>query len=290
MAELKGVLTAIVTPFGKSGELNLSALPPFLEFQRGAGIDGVVVCGTNGEGVSMSVSERKRVLEAVIDQKGSFSIVAGTGAANLPDALELTRHAASVGADAVLVLPPFYFKNPSAAGVANFYKPLLDAAEIPVLLYSIPQQSAVKISDEIIQNLTSSPKLYGLKDSQGDWPTTGALISNWSSLHIFSGGDDILDKSLQANSAGAISGSANAFPELVAGVRNAVRNGGDVAAAQSKLTAAKTILLQYPLIGAAKSVLANRGVPRMYVRPPLIDLTPEQETEMIGRFKEAGLL
>src|SRR5438128_869657 len=117
MAELKGVLTAIVTPFAKSGELNLTALPPFLEFQRSAGIDGVVVCGTNGEGVSMSVAERKRVLEAVMGLKGSFSVVAGTGAANLPDAIELTRHAGAVGADAVLVLPPFYFKNPSAAGV-----------------------------------------------------------------------------------------------------------------------------------------------------------------------------
>src|SRR5437764_7779159 len=118
MSTLSGGMTAIVTPFSESGELNLIALPPYLQFQEAAGIDGVVVCGTNGEGVSMSVAERKRVLEAVMGLKGPFSVIAGTGAANLPDAIELTRHAGAVGADAVLVLAPFYFKNPSAAGVA----------------------------------------------------------------------------------------------------------------------------------------------------------------------------
>src|SRR5205085_602604 len=139
MSTLSGVMTAIVTPFSESGELNLIALPPYLQFQEAAGIDGVVVCGTNGEGVSMSVAERKGLLEAVIGIKGALSVVAGTGAANLPDTIELTDHAASVGADAALVLPPFYFKNPSGQGVSAFYRRLLDSTDLPILLYSIPQ-------------------------------------------------------------------------------------------------------------------------------------------------------
>ncbi len=289
MPNLSGVMPAMITPFDKRGGLNLDALPAYLKFQQDAGMDGVVVCGTNGEGVSMSVAERKRLLEAVIDLRGSLIVIAGTGAANLPDAIELTRHAAAAGADAALALPPFFFKNPTAQGVAAFFRPLLDAAEIPVLLYSIPQQTAVQITDEIIGLLADHPRLAGLKDSKGDWETTSGLISTWPKLSIFSGGDQIMARSLAAGSAGAISGSANAFPDLVAEVRKSVGTGASDTA-QARLTAAKDILIQYPLIAAVKSVLAHRGVSRMYVRPPLIDLTPAQETEMIGKFQSAGLL
>jgi dihydrodipicolinate synthase/N-acetylneuraminate lyase len=237
----------------------------------------------------MSVAERKQLLEAVIDLMGSFVVIAGTGAANLPDAIELSQHAAEAGADAALVLPPFFFKNPSAQGVAAFFRPLLDAAEIPVLLYSIPQQTAVQITDEIIGQLADHPRLAGLKDSKGDWETTSGLISKWPKLSIFSGGDQIMSRSLGAGSAGAISGSANAFPDLVAAVKHSVGSEG-AEDAQARLTAAKDITIQYPLIAAVKSVLAHRGVPRMYVRPPLVDLTPVQETEMIGKLQSAGLL
>src|SRR5437879_6252370 len=98
MRGLAGVMAAMVTPFDKNGELNLDALPAYLNFQQDAGIDGVFSCGTNGEGVSMSVTERKRLLDAVLDLRGTLTVIAGTGAANLPDAIELTKHAASAGA------------------------------------------------------------------------------------------------------------------------------------------------------------------------------------------------
>src|SRR5258706_13167007 len=112
MKHLAGVMPAMITPFDEAGTLNIAALPSYLGFQRRAGVDGVVVCGTNGEGVSMTVSERKLLLESVIALRGDFLIIAGTGAANFPDAMELTKHAAEAGADGALVLPPFFFKNP----------------------------------------------------------------------------------------------------------------------------------------------------------------------------------
>src|SRR2546426_5873655 len=159
MRELAGAMPAMVTPFDERGELNLDALPSYLDFQRRAGVDGVVVCGTNGEGVSMTVSGRKRLLESVIAQRGDFLIIAGTGAANFPDAIELTKHAAEAGADGALVLPPFFFKNPSAAGIADYFRRVLDIAEIPILLYSIPQQTAIPITDEVLEYLKGHPRL-----------------------------------------------------------------------------------------------------------------------------------
>ncbi len=290
MGKLKGAMTAIVTPFDEAGVLNLGPLEPFLDFQRAAGIDGVVVCGTNGEAVSLTVAERKRYLEAVVERRGSFTVIAGTGAANLPDTIELTIHAGACGADAVLVLPPFFYKNPSAQGVADFFRRVLDASDIPVLLYSIPQQTAVPITDEILALLQGHPRLAGLKDSAGQWERTNALVTGRRDLSILVGSDELLGRALPAGAPGCISGTANSFPELVVEIVRAAERGGDVAAAQARLDAAKSIVLQYPLIGGNKSVLANRGIPRMYVRPPLVNLTESQERELMARLRGEGLL
>jgi 4-hydroxy-tetrahydrodipicolinate synthase len=291
MGELRGLMTAIVTPFDEKGALALDALPGFLDFQREAGIDGVVVTGTNGEGVSLSVNERKAMLEASLRLRGGFTVVAATGAASIADTIELTRHAGKAGADAALVLPPFFFKNVSARGVADFFRPVLDSAEIPVLLYSIPQFSGVEITDAVLALLEGHPRLAGLKDSAGRWERTHALIAGRrGSLSVFPGSDDLLARGLRAGAVGAISGTANAFPELVVGVKRALESGGDAADAQARLDAAKRVLLDYPFIAGNKTVLAYRGVARMSVRPPLVNLTAEQEREMLARLKDAGVL
>jgi len=289
MDKLKGTLTAMVTPFDQHGRLSLGALPAYLDFQRQGGIAGVVVCGTNGEGVSLAASERMRLLEAVMELRASMTVVAGTGAASVQDAVDLTVHAGRAGADAVLVLPPFFFKNPTARGIADYYRRVLDASSIPVLLYSIPQQTMIAITDEVLDLLAGHPRLAGLKDSQGDWNRTRTLLRERRDLLVLPGSDDILLKAVQAGAVGSISGTANAFPELVSAVSR-MHAQGRGEAAQARLDAAKSILLQYPLIAAAKSVLARRGVDRMWVRPPLVDLTPAQEEEMLGRLEAAGVL
>jgi 4-hydroxy-tetrahydrodipicolinate synthase len=290
MGKLRGMMTAIVTPFDQSGQLNLEALPGFLDFQRAAGIEGVVVAGSNGEGVSMPVEMRKRLLEAVMQHRGNLTVIAGTGAANMEDAIELTRHAGQVGADAALILPPFFFKNVSPRGVANYFRRVLDASEIPVLLYHIPQVSAVEVSEEVLDLLEGHPRLAGVKDSSGHWERTYALITQRRHLAIFSGSDDLMSRALAAGAAGAISGGANAFPELIVAIKRALEGGGDVAAAQARLDTVKEIVLSYPLFAGNKSILAHRGVARMWVRPPLVDLSPEQEAELITRLQAAGFL
>lgn len=290
MGELRGAMTAMVTPFDETGALNLDALPAFLDFQRAAGIDGVIPSGTNGEGTSLSVSERKALLEAVLKVRGRLTVVAGTGAASVADAIELTRHASAVGADAALVLPPFFYKNVPAQGVADYFRRVMDASSIPVLLYSIPQFSAVPITDEILALLDDHPRLAGIKDSAGQWERTHALLTERRDLKVFPGSDDLLGKALKAGAIGNISGTANPFPELIVGVKRAHESGGDVEAAQARLDVAKEILLRYPLIAVSKSVLAHRGVPRMWVRPPLVDLTEAQEREVLAQLREAGLL
>lgn len=291
-SKLSGVLTAIVTPFDEGGKLALQHVPKLVEFQKAAGIDGLVVCGTNGEGTSLSVEERMRTLEAVMSVKGDMLIVAGTGAANTPDAVALTRHAAEVGADGVLVLPPFFFKNPSHVGVADAFKPVLDAADIPVLLYSIPQMSAIRISDETLALLAYHPNLSGLKDSSGDAESARHYITEYRQLRMFAGSDRLVQLTAQLNGAGSITGGANGFPDLVMAARHAALSGDAEATdkAQAKLNTMMDILVKYPLIAVNKSVMKLRGLPPLSVRPTLVNLTAQQEESLHSELVQAGLL
>ncbi|HLJ56836.1 MAG TPA: dihydrodipicolinate synthase family protein [Chthonomonadaceae bacterium] len=289
-SRLRGVMTAILTPMDMSGRLMLEAMPALIDFQRAAGIDGIVVCGTNGEGTSLTVEERKQTLEAAMRRAGGLTVVAGTGAANAPDTIELTCHAAALGVDAALVLPPFFFKSPASAGLTAYFESILDAVELPVLLYNIPQMTSVPITDALLRSLAGHPRLAGVKDSAGDWPRTDALIRAFPELAVFSGSDYLAERCLGAGGAGCISGGANPFPETVVAVRDAFVRGDtlDIEGAQQRLDQMLDILVRYPFVGASKSVLANRGLPRMGVRPPLVNLTADEESAMLEEFRSAG--
>lgn len=290
---LKGLMTAILTPFDRNGGLALEHMPALLGFQQQAGIEGVAVCGTNGEGTSLSVDEHKRTLEAAIASRGSLSVIAGTGATSVTDAVELTRHAEKAGADGALVLPPFFIKSPTAQGVADYFRAVLDAADLPILLYNIPQFTAVPITDEIIEMLLDHPNLAGLKDSAGDWSRTLDLITRYPHLRIFSGSDFLIMQGYAHGAVGAISGGGNAFPEALAAIRDAsdIATAGPLAqAAQTRMDAITDILLRYPMCGVAKSVIAHRGLPRLGVRPSLVSLTPEQEDRLITELGAGGYL
>jgi 4-hydroxy-tetrahydrodipicolinate synthase len=292
-AKLRGLLPAILTPLDLDGNLALEHFPTLLEFQRQAGVDGVVVCGTNGEGTSLSVEERKRTLEAAVENRGDFLIVAATGATSITDAVELTRHAAEVGADATLVLPPFFFKNPTPEGLAAYFRPILDAADLPILLYNIPQFTAVAITDDLISLLADHPNLSGVKDSAGDWKRTQEFIAFYPQLRILAGSDRLAARSYAHHGAGCISGGANSFPEILVAVRDAWYAHGDgpeLAAAQARLDTLIDITIRYPFITSNKSILAHRGLPRLGVRPPLTVLSREVEANLLAELHDAKFL
>ena len=289
-AHWRGVLTAIITPFDLHGDLALEHFPVLLDFQRQAGIDGVIVCGTNGEATSLSVEERKRALEAALAHCGDLIMLAGNGAASITDALELTRHATEVGAEGLLALPPFFYKNVSPQGLADYFRRIMDATDLPVLLYNIPQHSGIVIPDAVLELLADHPNLAGVKDSTGDWASTHHYITAYPHLKIFAGHDTLASSSF-AHGGESISGGANAFPEALVAVRDAARQGGEaVDAAQARLLAINRIVSRYPFVGNNKSILAHRGLPRLGVRPPLVNLTPTQEESLLAELRDAGAL
>ncbi len=286
---LRGVFAPIVTPFRPAdGEIDLPWLKQHVAYLRGHGCTGVIPCGTNGEAASLSVEERQAVVETTMAAAGEMPVVVGTGASALSDAVTLTRHAFAAGAAAVLVMPPFYFKRPAEAGVVAWFQRLIDAAVPPggrVLLYHIPQTTGVPITDGILEALRASHReaLYGIKDSTGD-PAQGThLRAAFPWLVYFVGNDHLVGAACRDGGAGSITAGANVFPDLAGAVQRAAWGGGDVETAQATLTEARTLLESYPLQPATKAALSEvAGLPPTAVRPPQVELTPEQRSSLLA--------
>jgi len=287
---LRGVFAPIVTPFRPAdGEVDTPWIAEHIAYLKAQGCDGLVACGTNGEAASLSVAERKAVLETALKHAGGMPVLAGTGAAALPDAIALTRHAFAAGADGVLVVPPFFFKRPADAGIAAWFQRLCDAAVPPggrVLLYHIPQATAVPFGDELLNALLSShgSTIYGIKDSTGD-PEQGRHIrSTFPALAYFCGNDHLVGPACADGGAGSISAAANVFPDVVKTAQVAAREGGTataLAAAQATLDDVRSAFERYPLQPATKAALSDvAGLPQTAVRPPQVELSAAQRAEL----------
>jgi 4-hydroxy-tetrahydrodipicolinate synthase len=293
---LHGVFAPIVTPFRPAdGEVDIPWINDYLAYLRAHGCEGIVPCGTNGEAPSLSVDERRRVVEAALSAAEGMMVVPGTGAAALPDAITLTRHAFSVGADAVLIMPPFYYRRPPDDGVAAWYRRLFDAAVPPggrVLLYHIPQTTGVPITDQLIRALLTSHGeiVYGIKDSTGDPQQGTHLRQTFPALAYFAGNDHRVVEACQDGGAGSITACANVLPHLVAAAQSAARGDGDPDLAQSRLSAARSALDAFPLQPVTKAALTEiAGLRPTAVRPPQVELAPAQRAELRSALRSVYL-
>ena len=230
--------------------------------------------GTTGEGASMSVEERKRL---IIHLAGRADVeqIPGTGCTNLPETIELTRFAVEEGALAVLVAPPTYYV-PNTAGVTEYYSRLLAALpdEARVVLYHIPRQTRVAIEAETIRELLGrfGPKVAGVKDSGRDFEHTVRLLTEFPELAILNGSDGLVAKAYAAGGPGVISATANVLPEELEAVR-----AGD-ASKQEPIAEVRALVDGLPIQAALKLVLhLVSGLPRSAVRPPLRELTLDEE-------------
>ncbi len=271
-----GVYTALVTPFTPEGEVAYEAFSPLLEWQQQHGVIGVVVCGTTGEAASLSVEERERAIATVCELAQGMKVIAGTGCSNLPETIRLSRFAQQQGCDAVLVIPPFYYKQVPAEGLVAYYRRLLDAVEVPVLLYHYPQLAGVEITPAVVEPLLDYPHLIGLKDSSGDWETLLSFILRFPRLQVFVGTESLLADALSSGAAGCISGLANALPEWIVRVATAALRHEDTTALHECLAAIVEAVDAVPFVPAVKQIGAWRGLPGMTLRPPLTPLTALQ--------------
>ena len=227
----KGSLVALITPMRADGTLDEDAFAAFVDWQIGQGTDGVVPVGTTGESPTLSHAEHKRVVEiAVAVSKGRVPVIAGAGSNSTAEAIELTRHAKEAGADAALVVTPYYNK-PTQKGMELHYLAIADAVDLPIIIYNIPSRSVVDMSVETMAGLSKHRNIVGVKDSTANLarPLHQRRASGAEFCQL-SGEDHTRLAFLAAGGHGCISVTANVAPALCSQMHKAW-HAGDIAKA-----------------------------------------------------------
>lgn len=217
---------ATVTPCNQAGDIDTGALRAIMQFHKEAGADGVVVLGTSGEFPSYSVAERKQVAEVVLQNKAGMNIIVNPGTSNIGETVDLARHAESIGADGLLVIPPFYFNDPGVDGLTRYYSMLFDQVGLPINPYHIPGTSEVPITIALLKNLYHYPTLAGIKDSGDNREDYAEYIRTFPDLNMRTGWANTLDQALDAGMGGILA-EGNAFSAACADIFKTYRAKGD---------------------------------------------------------------
>jgi 4-hydroxy-tetrahydrodipicolinate synthase len=290
-AQIRGVFCAAATPLDANGDPDFSRFATHAKQLIADGCDGVALLGTTGEANSFSIDERQRLLEAAIGAGlAPAQLMPGTGLSAVPDTVALSRHALSLGVMKVVMLPPFYYKQPSDDGIFAAYSSIIDKIadnRLKIVLYHIPQMSAVPLSLALIGRLISKfpDTVVGIKDSSGDLANTEALLKEFPGFSVFPGADPLMRPLLDKGAAGCITATSNLVGAELATVFAHFANPAkksEVDAAQDHLTKVRAISAKFVQIPAIKAMLARRYKDPAWarVRPPLVALDGRQIVEL----------
>jgi len=288
----KGSITALVTPF-KGGAVDEAAFQSFVEWQITEGSQGLVPCGTTGESPTLSHEEHNRVVSLCVEAAaGRVPVIAGAGSNSTREAIELVAHAKRVGADAALVVTPYYNK-PTQEGLFQHYKAITEAVDLPVLIYNIPGRSVIDMSVETMARLAKLPGIVGVKDATADLlrpvRTRAAIGDDFCQL---SGEDGTAAAFLAQGGVGCISVTANVAPALSAALQNAWA-AGDLAAmsdVQRKLAALNDVLFIESNPTPVKFALSLMGKCEAELRLPLVPPQPAHQEKIRAVLRETGVL
>ncbi len=287
----RGSMPALVTPF-KNGAVDFDALKHLVEWQISEGSSGLVPVGTSGESPTLSHVEHESVVEAVVKAAaGRVPVVAGAGSNNTSEALRFVAHAKAVGADAALVVTPYYNK-PTQRGLAVHFTALNEAG-LPVIIYNIPGRSAVDMTPETMGALARLENIVGVKDATGDITRVSQQRATCGAEFIQLSGEDASALGFNAHGGvGCISVTANVAPRLCAEFQEATLN-GDYASAlalQDRLMPLHEAIFIEPGLVAAKYALSKLGHCTDEVRAPLTGLLDETKAAVDAAMQKLGLV
>jgi 4-hydroxy-tetrahydrodipicolinate synthase len=291
---IRGVLAPVVTPFGYDLEVDTQAFIEHCRWLVDAGV-GLAVFGTNSEAASLSFSERMSLLDTLIDAGlPAEKMMPGTGTSSLKETVELTRHAVTMGAAGVLMLPPYYFKNPSENGLFDYFSRVIDLvsdSRLRIYLYHIPQFTQVPITLTLIERLIKRyPGIVrGAKDSSGDWANTESMIRSFGAdgFDAFPASEAFLARAMEIGGAGCISATANMNPRGLVELYTALISGEPTNTLSAALTI-REIFMSVPMIPAMKYVISKvTNTPAWsVVRPPLTSLSDESGSALMKRLND----
>lgn len=291
ITQLRGSMPALVTPF-KSGALDIEALESLVDWQIAEGSSAIVPVGTTGESPTLSHAEHHQVTEVVIARaNGRVPVIAGCGSNSTQEAIDLTRHAQSAGADAALVVCPYYNK-PNQAGLFDHFKAIADQSSLPIIIYNIPGRSIVDMAPHTMAKLAEISTVVGVKDATGDAARVAATrLACGPDFIQLSGNDDMTLGLMAMGAHGAISVTANVAPAMCAQFQ-AQCLAGDFAAAlalQDALYPLHRDLFCEPSPAPAKYALSLLGKCSPEVRLPITPLSQQGQAKIRAALAHAGL-
>ena len=288
----KGVFTALLTPF-KNGELDEVSFRSFIDFQIESGIHGLVPVGTTGESPTVSHDEHKLAVEICIDQASKkVPVIAGTGSNNTAEAIELTNHACEKGADAALVVTPYYNK-PNQEGLYAHYKAIAENSDIPIVIYNIPGRSIVDMNLETMNKLFQIKNIIGVKDATSDISRVFKYKSIiGESFNQLSGEDATTLAYMIYGGHGSISVASNIAPKLCSDFMNLCLAGkfDEASKINDKLMKLHECLFLEPSPGPVKYAAEKLGLMSSELRLPLVEISKNTKDRVDEAMKFASLI
>ena len=287
----RGSITAIITPF-RDGGVDWNAMDALVERQVAAGSHGIVACGTTGESPVLTFDEHRRIIERCIAiVKGKIPVIAGTGSNATARTVELTRHALEAGADAALIVTPYYNK-PTQDGLYAHYRTVAEAVDIPIIIYNIPGRCVVDMKTETMARLAEIPNIVGVKDATADMDRPRQVLDRIGPRFCqLSGEDATVIDFMDRGGHGCISVTSNLAPELCARMHDAWATGKKDEARQinERIMPLHKALFVETSPAPVKYALSRLGFCADEVRLPLVPASPGARKAVDAAMKEAGI-
>ncbi len=288
-----GTCTALVTPFDKNGAIDFDSFDKLIENQLAAGVDALCVCGTTGESPSLSYEEHAELVAHCVGRVDHrVKVIAGTGSNNTRSAVKLSQNAQDAGADALLIVTPYYNKA-TQDGLIRHYTYIADRVELPIILYNVPSRTGVSFAAETYRTLAENPRINGVKEASGNL----ALVTRTRAIcgddfHIWSGNDDQVVPLMSLGAQGVVSAAANVIPAVMADMAHYCQAGDFTAAADLQVDYAQLLEALYSEVNPIpiKSALALMGICGDTLRLPLSPISATHKEALQAAMERVGLL
>ena len=289
----KGIATALITPFTASGEVDYDAYGRLIDWQIESGIDAIVSCGTSGEGPTLSDAEHKEVVRYAVERaNGRVPVIAGTGSNDTAYAVELTKFASECGADAMLVVTPYYNKA-TQEGLYRSFMTIADASTKPLILYNVPSRTGCNIQPATYLRLSEHENIQAIKEANGN---ISAIVETMSLVHgkldMYSGNDDQIVPILSMGGLGCISVLSNLLPKETCEITRRYFEGDVAGAAELQMRYVPLIQALFCEVNPipAKAAMAAMGYCEDVLRLPLTPMESANRERLLGCMRREGLI